>query len=130
MGLGTGACPGTTFYCKNVGHIGMTIPSSRVQDGLCGKSPHDSKLPRPNLIPEPECCDGSDEAPGVCSNTCEEVGQEYRKKEEAERKLRKTVRATGVPPWLTSCSLFSRAPKYVLRTLRLHRRSRNGSRNS
>ncbi|KAI9572397.1 glucosidase II beta subunit-like-domain-containing protein [Boletus coccyginus] len=80
---GTGACPGTTFYCKNVGHIGTTIPSSRVQDRLC----------------EPECCDGSDEALGVCSNTCEEVGQEYRKKEEAARKLRKTgskIRATYI----------------------------------
>ena len=35
--LGTSACPGTTFYCKNEGHIGATIPSSRVRDGLCGK---------------------------------------------------------------------------------------------
>ncbi|KAF8556298.1 hypothetical protein OG21DRAFT_1596536 [Imleria badia] len=80
---GTSACPGTTFYCKNVGHIGATIPSSRVQDGLC----------------EPECCDGSDEEPGVCSNTCQEVGEVYRTKEEAERKLRKTgskIRATYI----------------------------------
>ncbi|KAF8450938.1 glucosidase II beta subunit-like-domain-containing protein [Boletus edulis BED1] len=80
---GTSACPGTTFYCKNVGHIGATIPSSRVQDGLC----------------ELECCDGSDEAPGVCSNICEEVGKEYRKRVEAERKLRKTgskIRATYI----------------------------------
>ncbi|KAG8218281.1 glucosidase II beta subunit-like protein-domain-containing protein [Butyriboletus roseoflavus] len=43
-----------------------------------------------NLILEPECCDGSDEAPGVCTNTCDEVGEAYRQKEEAERKLRKT----------------------------------------
>lgn len=35
--LGTSACPGTTFYCQNVGHIGASIPSSRVRDGLCGK---------------------------------------------------------------------------------------------
>lgn len=53
-------------------------------------------LSRSNLLPEPECCDGSDEVPGVCSNTCQEVGEVYRKKEEAERKLRKTVRAPNV----------------------------------
>lgn len=39
---------------------------------------------------EQECCDGSDELPGVCPNTCQEVGAEYKKKTEAERKLRKT----------------------------------------
>jgi len=80
---GTSACPGTTFYCKNIGHVGATIPSSRVRDGLC----------------EIECCDGSDEVPGVCTNTCEEVGKAHRKKEEAERKLRKTgskIRATYI----------------------------------
>ena len=37
---GTGACPNTTFYCRNEGHIGATIPSSRVNDGLCGARPH------------------------------------------------------------------------------------------
>ncbi|KAG9317095.1 glucosidase II beta subunit-like-domain-containing protein [Chiua virens] len=80
---GTSACPGTTFYCRNAGHIGATIPSSRVRDGLC----------------EPECCDGSDETLGVCTNTCAEVGAAYRQKEEAERKLRKTgskIRATYI----------------------------------
>ena len=45
---------------------------------------------------EAECCDGSDEEPGVCSNTCGEVGEAYRKKEEVERKLRKTVCSTVV----------------------------------
>ncbi|KAH0839562.1 glucosidase II beta subunit-like protein-domain-containing protein [Lanmaoa asiatica] len=48
---------------------------------------------------EPECCDGSDETPGMCSNACEEIGEAYRKKEEAERKLRKTgskIRATYI----------------------------------
>ncbi|GJE84796.1 Glucosidase 2 subunit beta [Phanerochaete sordida] len=71
---GTGACPNTRFYCANEGHIGALIASSRVNDGLC----------------EPECCDGSDERPGVCKNTCKEVGAAYRAKQEAERKLRKT----------------------------------------
>lgn len=33
---GTGACPDTKFYCRNEGHIGAFIPSSRVGDGLCG----------------------------------------------------------------------------------------------
>lgn len=59
-------------------------------------NPYSPRLPKSNLILEPECCDGSDEAPGVCYNACEEVGEAYRKKEEAERKLRKTVRATNV----------------------------------
>ncbi|KAJ7087256.1 glucosidase II beta subunit-like-domain-containing protein [Mycena belliarum] len=71
---GTGACPNSTFYCQNVGHIGASIPSSRVNDGLC----------------EPQCCDGSDERPGVCKNACKEVGEAYRKKRDAERKIQKT----------------------------------------
>ncbi|KAG2130985.1 glucosidase II beta subunit-like-domain-containing protein [Suillus bovinus] len=71
---GTSACPNNKFYCRNEGHIGAIIQSSRVNDGLC----------------EQECCDGSDEPSGVCQNTCQEVGAEYRKKTEAERKLRKT----------------------------------------
>ncbi|KAH7888167.1 glucosidase II beta subunit-like-domain-containing protein [Phlebopus sp. FC_14] len=71
---GTSACPNSTFYCKNVGHLGATILSSRVNDGLC----------------EPECCDGSDEVPGVCQNRCKEVGEIHRKKVEAEHKLRRT----------------------------------------
>lgn len=35
---GTGACPNSQFYCRNQGHIGAYIPSSRVGDGLCGTS--------------------------------------------------------------------------------------------
>ncbi len=35
--LGTSACSGNTFYCANEGHIGASIPSSRVNDGLCGR---------------------------------------------------------------------------------------------
>ncbi|KIK33935.1 hypothetical protein CY34DRAFT_813259 [Suillus luteus UH-Slu-Lm8-n1] len=71
---GTSACPNNKFYCRNEGHIGAIIQSSRVNDGLC----------------EQECCDGSDEPSGVCPNTCQEVGAEHRKKTDAERKLRKT----------------------------------------
>ncbi|KAG5735388.1 Glucosidase 2 subunit beta [Termitomyces sp. T112] len=72
---GTGACLNTEFYCQNKGHIGAFIPGSRVNDGLC----------------EPQCCDGSDERPGVCKNVCKEASEEYRKKREEERKLRKTA---------------------------------------
>ncbi|THV00593.1 endoplasmic reticulum protein [Dendrothele bispora CBS 962.96] len=71
---GTGACPDTYFYCKNEGHIGSLIPSSRVNDGLC----------------EVQCCDGSDEPEGVCPNLCKEVGEMYRRKMAEELKLRKT----------------------------------------
>ncbi|KAK7051251.1 hypothetical protein VNI00_004751 [Paramarasmius palmivorus] len=80
---GTSACPNSTFYCSNVGHIGATIPSTRVNDGLC----------------EPECCDGSDEKPGVCPNMCKEVGETYRKKRDEELKIRRTgakIRSTYI----------------------------------
>ncbi|EPQ59687.1 hypothetical protein GLOTRDRAFT_98561 [Gloeophyllum trabeum ATCC 11539] len=70
---GTGACPNSTFYCRNEGHLGSIIPASRVNDGLC----------------EAECCDGSDELPGVCPNICKEVGEAYRKAQEEVRKVRK-----------------------------------------
>lgn len=43
---------------------------------------------------EPACCDGSDEAAGVCEDTCAAVGELYRQKQEAARKLRKTVSIT------------------------------------
>ncbi|KAJ7477158.1 glucosidase II beta subunit-like-domain-containing protein [Mycena galericulata] len=71
---GTSACPNSTFYCQNEGHIGANIPSSRVNDGLC----------------ESQCCDGSDELPGVCKNACKEIGEEYRKQRDALRKIQKT----------------------------------------
>lgn len=53
----------------NLGHRGLSIPSSRVGDGLC------------------DCCDGSDEwASGTtCSNNCNEIGKAAR--EEAERQV-------------------------------------------
>ncbi|KAF4616007.1 hypothetical protein D9613_011454 [Agrocybe pediades] len=70
---GTGACPNTQFYCQNAGHIGAFIPSSRVHDGLC----------------ETDCCDGSDEKPGVCPNNCKEIGEAYQKKRNAELKIQR-----------------------------------------
>lgn len=81
--LGTGACPTGHFYCNNKGHIGVYIRASRVNDGLC----------------EAECCDGSDELPGICPDVCHVVGEEYRRATEAERKLRKTgskIRSTYI----------------------------------
>ncbi|KEP55176.1 kinase C substrate 80 kDa-H protein [Rhizoctonia solani 123E] len=71
---GTSACPNSIFYCINEGHIGASIKSSRVNDGIC----------------EPECCDGSDEPSGICPNKCKEIGEKYRVEQETERKLRKT----------------------------------------
>jgi protein kinase C substrate 80K-H len=49
---GTSACQNGRFYCKNKGHIGAYILSSRYDDGIC----------------DPECCDGSDEKGTVCPN--------------------------------------------------------------
>ncbi|KAL4264047.1 Glucosidase 2 subunit beta [Pleurotus pulmonarius] len=80
---GTSACANSTFYCRNDGHIGSTIPAWQVNDGLC----------------EAACCDGSDELPGVCPNRCKEIGEAYRTKRDAERKLRKTgakIRSTYI----------------------------------
>jgi len=80
---GTSACPDNTFYCANEGHIGASIPSSRVNDGLC----------------EPTCCDGTDEPAGVCENTCVKAGELFRQKQEAARKLQGTgskIRSTYI----------------------------------
>ncbi|KAK3002061.1 hypothetical protein RJ639_020769 [Escallonia herrerae] len=53
---GTSACPLGKFYCRNAGHVPLTLYSSRVND---------------------DCCDGSDEYAGIikCPNTCWEAGK-------------------------------------------------------
>ncbi|TEB29436.1 hypothetical protein FA13DRAFT_1863628 [Coprinellus micaceus] len=80
---GTSACSNSQFWCQNAGHIGSYIPSSRVGDGLC----------------EADCCDGSDEQPGVCPNRCKEIGEAYRANRDAELKIQKTgskIRSTYI----------------------------------
>ncbi|RZC79110.1 hypothetical protein C5167_003333 [Papaver somniferum] len=61
---GTSACSRGKFYCKNTGHVALSLFSSRVNDGIC------------------DCCDGSDEYDGKvsCPNTCWESGKVARDK--------------------------------------------------
>eukprot|EP00903_Cladosiphon_okamuranus_P015073 g13943.t1 len=56
---GTSACSSGTFECANRGHRSVRLPSSRVGDGVC------------------DCCDGSDEAEGVCGDSCEEDSEAW-----------------------------------------------------
>ncbi|KAI5459644.1 glucosidase II beta subunit-like protein-domain-containing protein [Mariannaea sp. PMI_226] len=69
------------FWCANEGHIGMYVPFTYVNDGIC-----DYDL----------CCDGSEEFRGVggvkCENRCGQIGKEYRRL--AQEKLRKAENAS------------------------------------
>ena len=123
--LGTSACLGNTFYCANEGHIGASIPSSHVNDGLCGQlsvlcyhSSIDASL-------EPACCDGSDEPVGVCEDMCVTVGEIYRKKQEAARKLQSTVSIPMGSAFHPS-HYICRVLKSVRHILPLHGKRRNG----
>ncbi|KAF7561641.1 hypothetical protein G7046_g2501 [Stylonectria norvegica] len=66
----TNALPG--FWCENKGHLGMYVPFSFVNDGVC-----DYDL----------CCDGSEEFKGIvkCENRCAEIGKEYRRLDTEKR---------------------------------------------
>ena len=74
---------------------------------------------------EPECCDGSDEAEGVCPNVCKEIGAEYRERLKADNKLRKTVHSFAIQIVLLCSYTCCRAPRFVRRILLLHRRRRS-----
>lgn len=64
---GTSACSNGRFYCLNLGHKPLELPSSRVNDHIC------------------DCCDGSDEWANYvkCENYCEVAGKAAR--DELER---------------------------------------------
>src|SRR5689334_3166636 len=49
------------FLCKNEKHKPVSIPSSRAFDGVC------------------DCCDASDEPPGVCQDICHVAAEEENK---------------------------------------------------
>lgn len=54
----TSSLPAVTFACPQQPLV--KLPLSRLHDGIC------------------DCCDGADEAPGVCNDNCEEVLREER----------------------------------------------------
>lgn len=69
---GTGACPNGRMYCANKGHFPAFISSRKVGDGVC-----DYDL----------CCDGSDEAPGLCPNRCAELNKAYIEEETRKNRI-------------------------------------------
>ncbi|CAK7341363.1 unnamed protein product [Dovyalis caffra] len=74
---GTSACPHGKFYCRNVGHLPVSLHSSKVNDGICGKMGYGFV----SLVSF-YCCDGSDEYNGEvkCPNSCWEAGKVARDK--------------------------------------------------
>ncbi len=79
---GTSACTAGRFYCSNKGYEPQFLNASMVDDGFCGETPDPCMLKacvgrplKPGAsLPVPDCCDGSDEGPGLCKNTCAEAG--------------------------------------------------------
>ncbi|KAJ1718370.1 hypothetical protein LPJ61_006667, partial [Coemansia biformis] len=72
---GTSACNNGSFYCANHGHIPGILQAIRVNDGVCDYD---------------VCCDGSDEwdSGAQCEDRCGEIGAEYRRVAESDRKAR------------------------------------------
>lgn len=82
---GTSACPNGSFYCRNRGHQPLRLNASMVDDQLCGACcllaqrlciTCDALMwgELRGLFTPADCCDGSDERPGLCRNTCLEAG--------------------------------------------------------
>src|SRR5690606_562312 len=105
--LGTSACSEGSFFCANSWHIPKIIPSSRVNDGICGneqKHPSTHRHPILSLHFQIyiyifwllDCCDSSDEYknPNLCVNNCKELGEMHRRdqaiKLENQRKVKKS----------------------------------------
>ncbi|KAI8072905.1 glucosidase II beta subunit-like-domain-containing protein [Gongronella butleri] len=68
---GTSACGNSYFYCENKGHLPAYIKSWSVNDGVCDEA----------------CCDGSDEASGVCANRCKAQAAVYAKELKEKQRL-------------------------------------------
>lgn len=64
---GTSECPNARVQCSNVGYFSTEISISMAEDGIC------------------DCCDGSDEEPHKCPNTCASLASQ--RKEELQNKL-------------------------------------------
>ncbi len=102
---GTSACPNSSFYCRNRGHLPLRLNASMVDDQLCGaraiRAVHwcgSSCVPAAASQAETrclrlaaDCCDGSDERAGLCRNTCVEAGAAAR----AQLKQRAAAAAEG-----------------------------------
>ena len=96
--------------------MGQYLPSSRVNDGICGMVTTTTTicvLPLTHpAAPPPDCCDGSDESQHSsvqCDNTCEAVAEEYRRiqaerirrlEEGARAKLAYVTQGNEVSAWL------------------------------
>nr|CAD7205255.1 unnamed protein product [Timema douglasi] len=77
---GTPACPNETFHCTNAGHRPLNIPSSRVNDGICGETSSFLLVVTRLLRGLSDCCDASDEysSRATCLNNCPELGRAAR----------------------------------------------------
>jgi hypothetical protein len=61
----SGCTPAWSGTAYAVTHVGLKSSSSPLDPGF-------------TLVSMADCCDGTDEADGVCANTCQEVGNQDR----------------------------------------------------